>query len=74
MTDEVYWYLTIVWFLPSQLDSRLSLFGSCYLKINHPLFRHIVLCINFGRYHNASAKCTDWISSFPTRSAIVRAS
>ncbi len=29
---------------------------------------------NFGRYCSASAKCTDWISSLPDKSAIVRAS
>ena len=29
---------------------------------------------NFGRYCNASAKWTDWISSLPVRSAMVRAS
>jgi len=29
--------------------------------------------INFGRYCNASAKCVDWISSLPAKSAIVRA-
>jgi hypothetical protein len=28
--------------------------------------------INFGRYCNASAKCTDWIASLPARSAMVR--
>ncbi len=30
--------------------------------------------INFGRYCNASARCTDWISSSCAKSAIVRAS
>ncbi len=30
---------------------------------------HIMI---FGRYCNASAKCTDWISSLPAKSAIVR--
>ena len=30
--------------------------------------------INLGRYCNASAKCADWISSLPDKSAIVRAS
>ncbi len=28
----------------------------------------------FGLYCNASAKCVDWISSLPARSAMVRAS
>ena len=30
--------------------------------------------INFGRYCNASARCTDWISSLPAKSAMVRES
>ena len=30
--------------------------------------------INFGRYCNASARCTDSICSLPAKSAIVRAS
>jgi hypothetical protein len=30
--------------------------------------------INFGRYCSASAKCVDWISSLPAKSAMVRGS
>ena len=28
--------------------------------------------MSFGRYRKASAKCADWISSLPAKSAIVR--
>ena len=38
----------------------------CY-KQDHPI-------MIFGRYARASARCGDWISSLPARSAIVRAS
>ena len=40
------------------------------LHIHH----HIEPCINFGLYCNASARCADWTSSIPVRSAIIRAS
>ena len=36
--------------------------------------RYLQPTINFGRYCNASARCTDCISSLPAKSAMVRES